>query len=380
MTNLPHVVPTPPQGHEITLFPEQEAAAEKVVDWLGDPNGPQLFTLAGYAGTGKTTVAGEIVGRLGVAPLWAAPTNRAARILSGKTGHSATTLHALLVRPDGEDPETGELFWEDNGDHLVGRLLVVDEATMVDAEMVGRLLERWPGRILAIGDPAQLPPVKEDVGLLMAKPDAILTDVRRQTAGSTVLHLATALRDTENVLGNVLERADRLLSHDWHGADQVIVATNLERWRVIHALRRERGVTPGVPVPGDRLIVRATNRNIGLLNADQIMAETVLEGRDATWKLEVSSVDDPRRQWQIKVPRCAFESYDGERRSQVLVREERGYRMVHATFADAITAHSAQGGEWPHVHIAEPARGDTRRWFYTAVTRAQETITLGRIS
>ena len=39
------------------LSPQQDAAAVKVREWMRDPRGSQVFYLAGFAGTGKTTLA-----------------------------------------------------------------------------------------------------------------------------------------------------------------------------------------------------------------------------------------------------------------------------------------------------------------------------------
>ena len=46
-----------------------------------------------------------------------------------------------------------------------------------------------------------------------------------------------------------------------------------------------------------------------------------------------------------------------------------------------MTVHMAQGSQWPHVLVideAECMREDAHRWFYTAVTRASNCVTIVR--
>jgi exodeoxyribonuclease-5 len=55
---------------------------------------------------------------------------------------------------------------------------------------------------------------------------------------------------------------------------------------------------------------------------------------------------------------------------------------LQVKFSYAITCHKAQGGQWPCVFVDqgyvtdEMAGVELNRWFYTAVTRAQEKLYL----
>ena len=49
---------------DLTYSPLQERAIQAIVDWYGDDNAPQEFYLAGFAGTGKTTVVAQAINRL----------------------------------------------------------------------------------------------------------------------------------------------------------------------------------------------------------------------------------------------------------------------------------------------------------------------------
>jgi exodeoxyribonuclease-5 len=48
-------------------------------------------------------------------------------------------------------------------------------------------------------------------------------------------------------------------------------------------------------------------------------------------------------------------------------------------FAYALTVHKAQGSQWPNVMIIDESgcfRQDSRKWLYTALTRASESVTV----
>lgn len=71
---------------------QQLTALEKVESWIKS-NKPS-FLLFGYAGTGKTTLARHLM-TLTKNVIFAAPTNKAARVLARKTGVKTYTLHQI---------------------------------------------------------------------------------------------------------------------------------------------------------------------------------------------------------------------------------------------------------------------------------------------
>ena len=74
------------------------------------------------------------------------------------------------------------------------RLLIVDEASMVNAALARDLIS-FGFQILIIADPMQLPPVEGGVGYFMRfKPDVMLNEVHRQALNSPILRLATDVR------------------------------------------------------------------------------------------------------------------------------------------------------------------------------------------
>jgi exodeoxyribonuclease V alpha subunit len=123
-----------------------------------------VFILTGGPGTGKTYTAGRLLHQLQKctnAPLQialAAPTGKAALTLEKSLGAhfqgTAKTLHALLgMRGDGSFPERITTLPYD--------VILVDESSMIDIELMTRLLStiKTGAKLFLMGDPYQLPPV-----------------------------------------------------------------------------------------------------------------------------------------------------------------------------------------------------------------------------
>jgi len=150
--------------------------------------------VVGGAGVGKTTALKAVVAtseHFGRAVHLMALAGRAAVRMSEATGRKASTIAAFL-----KAVEVHQL--------VVGpeALVVVDECSMLDLPTLYRILRAMPssGRLLLVGDPAQLPPIGFGLTLhslvqVAAVPKVELRTIRRQAAASGIPVAAAAVRE-----------------------------------------------------------------------------------------------------------------------------------------------------------------------------------------
>ena len=256
-----------------TFTPHQNQALSAVADWLkakpGKNGTPQVFRLFGYAGTGKTTLARHIADGVNGNVKFAAFTGKAALVMRNKGCDNASTIHSLIyrTRESGEEQPSFELW--DDAPASKARLIVIDECSMVDAEL-GRDLMSFDCPLLVLGDPAQLPPIQGGGFFTDAEPDAMLTEVHRQ-AQTTIVRMSMAVREGRSLdLGTFGEsgraprraRSDRVMA-----ADQVLVGATTPARTTTCACARSRA-SKTVAVAGDKLVCLRNNRKKALFNGD----------------------------------------------------------------------------------------------------------------
>ncbi len=370
--------------------PQQEHARRVVSRWIRDPSAPQTFYLAGYAGSGKTTLAEDLVSDTDRNWLFGAFTGKAAYVLQQKGCTGARTLHSLIYKPAGDEnaaeierfeqeigkPETTPARRKELASDVLrlrkqseprwslwqtGPLaakdtagIVVDEVSMVDSRL-GRDLESFGKKILVIGDPAQLPPVKGGGYFTAREPDIMLTEVHRQAKESAVLRLATHVREGGSLSSfdpapgveiNPAERPTSALA-----ADQVLVGLNKTRHDSNRRLRDLRRRTGDLPYDGDRLVCLRNERETGLFNGSQWIVVDATPSSVDTIEITVRSEDDDR----VVVTKAWIHYFDG-RREEIENAGQKRRRHSEFDWGYALTVHKAQGSQYRRVLVVDESR------------------------
>lgn len=206
----------------------QQWAHDRTVQYITGEgeNLPRIILIRGFAGTGKTFTLNRIINtsmiwsdkqtdyskKLSIAA--SAPTHKAVRVMrkNAELGEKVTytTIHSLLGLKPEPDNKTGKQVFKRSTDPEDGKiqdynLVIVDEVSMLGEELWEALMIAVSeGRIklILLGDPCQIPPVKEKDTVPFLKTEEFgievveLTQSMRQIGDNPILDYATALRTT----------------------------------------------------------------------------------------------------------------------------------------------------------------------------------------
>ena len=358
--------------------PQQDAALKSVAAWLRASE-PQVFRLFGYAGTGKTTLARHISEDVDGDVCFAAYTGKAAHVMRSKGAKGAGTIHSLIYRSRGED-ENGPTFVL-NRDSAAGKaeLIVIDECSMVDAEIGSDLLS-FGTPILVLGDPAQLPPISGGGFFTDAEPDAMLTEVHRQAADDPIIRLSMIVREGGRLVAGDYGQSSVIANNDLDqdivlNADQVLVGRNVTRRNYNARIRELRDFGGPVPVCGETLVCLRNDRKRGLLNGSIWRVESVRNPRKGLLRYVLLPEDEGSSRKSVTVSvNPAF--FDGSAAALPLSARRRSDEF---DFGYVLTVHKAQGSQWDDVVLFDESfafRENRSRWLYTAITRAAHRITI----
>lgn len=415
--------------------PKQAEALDTLGRWADEPmHGPedQVRYMAGFAGTGKTTLAKWLAQYANGLVLFAAYTGKAAYVMRSKGCDNATTIHSLIYKPAGESksdalrevemkllalagepPEDeGERAREEiqrkaleaqrdrlmmserrkpmfnlnwDSDLRSAKLLILDECSMVD-DVIGADLESFGVKILALGDPAQLPPVAAGGRYTARRPDVLLTEVHRQARESGILRLATDVREGRGIsYSQGAYGADcdifRIPDPDYRlrrvmDCDQVLVGKNATRHGANARYRVLKNITQPLPVAGDKIVCLRNNHKAGLLNGGLWRVHESSGDTDAMIvDMTISSEEDGA----TGVPVVAHAHHFMGREDEL---KKMGWSKGDAEEFDygyALTVHKSQGSQWDDVVLFNESgvfRADAVRWLYTGVTRAARQLTV----
>lgn len=348
----------------------------------------KIIRICGYAGTGKSTTISHVLSDQEVT--YATPTAKAAQVLIRK-GVEAQTIHSLIYTPyEYEHPVTKKptlgFKVNDNSPLHDGGILVVDESSMVGSQMVEDLLD-FPIKIIAVGDPGQLPPVmsRGNVSLLSgSNPDVMLTEVHRTALDSPILALATYVRKfgklpanngTKNGSGIVQDTRE---AGDLTSYDQVIVGRHKTRFQANTHIRKLKGYEGNLPNVGETVLCKQNDLSLGLINGEQYQVTRTRDADEET--MMVAMTDHTGSNLYCTAWKYGFQGPDGRETLEHMPLKDRASN-TELWHSEAITAHSSQGSEWSKVLVVDESRtfgSSAAQWLYTAITRAQDSVVVTR--
>lgn len=348
----------------------------------------RLSIILGGAGTGKTTLiqalASQYHGYLSGIVL-CAPTGKAARNLTQRTGFPARTVHgALGLHPD--EDFLGPVSWPHTG------LVVVDEASMLSLEMLAGILNVVSplAHVVLVGDPNQL----LSVGAGNVLPDLLALGVPHTRL--TICHRQSV--DAEALLHNVLQFRDCHSARDLHFDNSFYFVSQVDETPIRQAVctgaaRYYRaGASVQVLSPyrkAGKLSVAGLNWEIRELVNPATEANQAPDFPDAffregdrvmvtknDWDQGVCNGDIGKFCFYPNISSTAYGIHCGDGRHAVW---HNGHPKTMLELAYAVTVHKAQGSEYDMVILPLNKRFSTmltRNLLYTAISRAKRHVVL----
>ena len=368
-----------------------------------------VMILTGGPGTGKTTVVRGVVEvyaklhGLSLNPkeyakkeepfpiILCAPTGRAAKRLAESTELPAMTIHRLLGF-------TGQEKEEETEREVTGKLIIVDEMSMVDTWLAHQLLKALHEdvQVVFVGDQDQLPPVGPGQvlkDLLASKqiPTVELTDVYRQAEGSTIIELAHQIK-RGNIPQNLIAKTN----------DRSFIKASSEQVASVVTQVVKSAVAKGQEIRNIQVLAPMYKGPAGIDNLNKMIQELVNPNDTGTRKELVFGdvtyrIKDKVLQLVNQPESNVFNGDMGEvisiikaketvEKQDLLVVSFDGIEVTYQrsdlnqiTLAYCCSIHKSQGSEFPTV-IMPIVRGYSkmlrRNLLYTGITRAKNFLIL----
>lgn len=352
--------------------------------------GEKYTCIAGYAGTGKSTLVQYIIKELNINSWeveYCCYTGKAALVLSQK-GCPAQTAHRLLYRskelPDGTFIHKPRLYPE-NPDL---KIVVVDEVSMLEKEMWAILMS-WNVHVICLGDPEQLPPLHEHNGILDS-PHIFLTEIVRQALDNEIIKLSMDIREGKYI-PYVLNGKDVSIIPKSHvneslllnNIDQVICGKNVTRYNLNKFMRESiyGDKYQDLPLHNDKIICLKNYCEFGLVNGEigNIINPKLHKGVKLipNGYLSAGFTTDYSQYEKLKMDPNIYKGLESSITPQMRLKLDKCERPLEFDYGYAITCHKSQGSQWDNVAVFDEWLGDKdfhRRWLYTAVTRAVKNL------
>lgn len=363
-------------------------------------NKEKFTIIAGFAGTGKSTLVQFIIKELGLredSVAYCAYTGRATQVLRSKNCPNAMTTHRLLYfskeKADGTYSHRPRPFLEGNY-----KLIVCDEISMLPKSFFDLMLTHKV-HIIGLGDPEQLPPVsdeKDERHDLLDNPHVFLDEVMRQAADNEIIRLSMDIRNGVPLTYSkgkdvwIIPRnkfSDRMLLT----SDMILCGTNSTR-TMLNAQYRQKvfgNDVPPHPINGDKIVCMKNNydyiNNFGdvLINGQTGIISNIRTQNTKLYRPElIANFTTPDNGVFVDVPMDYKLFTHGE---QTINKEnfwkfKKEVKPCLFDYGYALTTWKAQGGEYDKVVVFVenfPYELDMRRKFlYTSITRAAKKLVI----
>lgn len=363
-----------------------------------------MFTMGGFAGTGKTTVLSETIAELRaikrfekMTVAFCCYTGKAATVLREKLENAKAiqksdycgTIHGLIYKPIWEE---GKIERWEKVNQIPHDIIIIDEGSMI-GETIFNDLKSYGVPIVAVGDHGQLPPVCSKFNL-MENPMVRLEKIHRQAETNPIIKLSLMARNGEQIpyggwVGAAGESVMKTPGIDKY-IDQldkymVLCAMNKTRVDLNRKIRSKLQNSSVLPSKGETVICLKNNRKQGIFNGMTGIVE------------ESSSVENPDfYKMKVRFHLLGFEwngtAFKHQLNRETTLRSWKNFKTGRELydqmtignlfdFGYALTVHKAQGSQSENVLLIEEkmpgfSKENMNRWLYTGITRSSRNLVI----
>jgi len=373
---------------DILLTLQQKNGMYKVIKRLEQHE--RISTIAGYAGTGKTTLIRYIIEEMNLMKntVFVSYTGRASLVLRSK-GLPATTIHRLIYevkksknKKRNRNRRLDQIEFVKKirlSEHI--KLIIVDEISMVPLHLLADLAS-YKIPVVALGDPFQLPPVDGSDNGILDNPHVFLDEIHRQAKDNEIIDLSMRVRNGERLTlhkgSNVaIIKKSILRVESMQAADQIICGRNNTRQRINKYFREEiLGRESLLPIKGDKMVCLKNDWQIGSRLEDIPLINGMIGYANNSAMVGFDNLFD-----LYFAPTHNLSDTYSELRVSANPFNDKGFKhdrqgINHFDYGYAITVHKAQGSEFPNIIIMDEKidRKTYLRQLYTAITRATQNV------
>ena len=371
-----------------------------------------VLVITGGPGTGKTTIIHTIIQIFkssGMEVVLAAPTGRAAKRMTEKTGIEAKTIHRMLGVAYADDDNGRQKFDKNETEPIEADVIIIDEVSMVDMQLFNNLLKAIePGtRLILVGDANQLPSVAAGnvlKDIIKSKKIKVvrLTEIFRQARESAIITNAHKINSGEEPVmnGNNTDFffVNAQYAPEVPGKIVELITKRLPKFTGVDSFSDMQVLTPmrkgDIGAAGlNKTLQKALNppsdgkkeyetSSCTFREGDKVMQ--IKNNYNISWKIENrlgKVIDDGTGIYNGDMG--IIKSINKQAETITVLFDDMRQAVYEFTALDelelayAVTIHKSQGSEYPVVIIpihSGPPMLMSRNLLYTAVTRAKKFV------
>ena len=389
--------------NDIILNNGQQIIYNAAIDWFYNSSS-RLFQIASEAGCGKSVLIGEIVKGLGlrndqILPM--AYTGQAAMVMRLHGLKNACTCHSGLFYP------VQVKAIDEKGNYIIDtryntvtykwelvpkdftnsniKLIILDEAWMIPKKF-RKFIDDTNIKVIATGDPGQLPPIADDPGYFIDGNIYYLTEIMRQEKDSALVYIAHKARYgypiDYGLYGNdvLVIFDDELDNNILSKADVILCGKNNTRDFLNKKIREDiLHYYNDTPNYGERVICRKNNWGImidGIPLVNGLTGNVISQPNVGKYDGKTIKIDFlPDLSYNVFIDLAINKNYINakNKNDRENIRNDPYLKGELFEYAYSSTVHLAQGSEYNYGIYFEEYLGNPG-WYqnalnYTAITR-----------